>query len=62
MRAAMAKKLNISEEAAWLGLPMAGMHAPVLVFLALDCAIETTRLMSCDASSGRVCLDACRYR
>jgi hypothetical protein len=54
----MAKKLNISEEAAWLGLPMAGMHAPVLVFFALDCGIETTRPMSCNAISGRVGLDA----
>ena len=52
MRAAMAKKLNISEEAAWLGFPMAGIRALVLVFFALDCAIETTRPMSCDAISG----------
>jgi hypothetical protein len=58
----MAKKLNISEEAARRGFPMAGIHAVVLVFFALDCAIETTRRMSCGTSSGRGRLDACCCR
>jgi hypothetical protein len=44
--------LELEEALSGGDFPMAGIRALVLVFFALDCAIETTRPMSCDAISG----------